>query len=309
MSKQLMLKELAETFRLKSLNQVELDGCVCVPDMNRPGLVLAGYTQHFDKQRIQIVGNSELSYLNSLGDELAEERWLQFIGLTFPCVIVTRRLKVPEVWLERAQERRIPVLGTDLATTRFMAQMTDFLEQKLAPTTTIHAVLVDVHGVGTLITGDSGIGKSETALELIKRGHRLVSDDAVEISRYGEDVLYGTAPEILRHVMEVRGLGILNVNALFGIGAVRPNAKIHLIIHLQEWKQGQIYDRLGLDEETQNILGVEIPKKTIPVHPGRNLASIVEVAAMNYRLHQLGYHSAREFVARHDEFCSTPSEK
>lgn len=309
MAKELLLSELAEAFHLKALNEAKLDACVCVPDLNRPGLVLAGYTQYFDKQRIQVIGNSEMSYLNGLDPELAEERWQQLIHLTFPCLIVTRKLSVPEKWLKIAEDRQIPILCTGRATTRFMAQVTDFLEQKLAPSTTIHAVLVDVHGVGTLITGDSGIGKSETALELIKRGHRLVADDAVEISRYGEDALYGTAPDILKHVMEVRGLGILNVNALFGIGAVRPNSKINIIIHLQEWKEGQIYDRLGLEEETQNILGVEIPRKTVPVHPGRNLASIVEVAAMNYRLHQLGYHSAREFVARHTEFCSTPVHK
>jgi HPr kinase/phosphorylase len=302
---QLAVNAIISNFSLKNLNTGNSERTVLVPDINRPGLILAGYAEYFDKNRIQVMGNSEMSYLNSLDRDLALKRWCELMDMAFPCLVVTRRITVPESWLDYAAMKGLPVLGTDLPTSRFMAQLTDFLEQKLAPTTTIHAVLVDVHGVGTLITGDSGIGKSETALELIKRGHRLVADDAVEISRCGEDILIGTAPEILRHVMEVRGLGILNVNALFGIGAVRPNTKIHIIIHLQEWRQGQQYDRLGLDEETQDILGVQIPKKTIPVQPGRNLASIVEVAAMNYRLHQLGYHSAKEFVARQNDFCAT----
>lgn len=300
----LNLQQLVDMFNLQVLSgSSRLDTEVTVPDINRPGLVLAGYVQYFDEKRIQVIGTTELSFLKSLDRATADARWAMLMALTFPCLIVTRHLSLPPEWLEVAKARQIPVLRTMQATTRFMGLLTDFLEQKLAPMTTLHAVLVDVHGVGMLITGESGIGKSETALELIKRGHRLVADDAVEISRCAEDMLVGTAPEVLRHVMEVRGLGILNVNALFGIGAVRPSQKIHMVIHLQEWQQGQYYDRLGLDEETQEILGVNVPRKTIPVRPGRNLSSIIEVAAMNYRLNQLGYHAAQEFIDKQKEFC------
>lgn len=300
----LLLKEIVDYFCLTALEQdCVLDGPVKVPDINRPGLVLAGYLQYFDEQRIQVIGTTETAFLDTLPRSVADERWHAFIQLHFPCLIITRSIELPEAWLQLAASRQLPVFRTHLPTTRFIALLTNYLERRLAPSATIHAVLVDVHGVGTLIIGESGIGKSETALDLIKRGHRLVADDAVDVIRSGEDVLTGSAPEVLRHVMEVRGLGILNVKALFGIGAVRPSQKINLVIRLEEWQQGKAYDRLGLEEEHYEILGVGLPCKTIPVRPGRNLSNIIEVAAMNYRLNKLGYHAAEDFIEKQRKFC------
>lgn len=300
----LLIKEIVDYFCLTALEKdCILDGPVKVPDINRPGLVLAGYLQYFDEQRIQVIGTTETAFLDTLPRSVADERWHAFIQLHFPCLIITRSIELPEAWLQLAANRQLPVFRTHLPTTRFIALLTNYLERRLAPSATIHAVLVDVHGVGTLIIGESGIGKSETALDLIKRGHRLVADDAVDVIRSGEDVLTGSAPEVLRHVMEVRGLGILNVKALFGIGAVRPSQKINLVIRLEEWQQGKAYDRLGLEEEHYEILGVGLPCKTIPVRPGRNLSNIIEVAAMNYRLNKLGYHAAEDFIEKQRRFC------
>jgi len=302
----LLLKDIVDCFSLEILNpDVDLQRCVKVSDINRPGLILAGYLQYFDEERIQLLGKTELSFLESLAPQIAEERWRTFTKLTFPCLIITRNMELPEGLLELAALQGVSVFRTHLSTTRFTAQLTDYLEQKLAPSVTIHAVLVDVHGIGTLIIGESGVGKSESALELIRRGHRLVADDAVEVIRSGEDVLIGSAPEVLRHVMEVRGLGILNIKALFGIGAVRPRQKIQLVIRLEEWQQGRYYDRLGIDEEKYEILGKGLPCKTIPVRPGRNLSNIIEVAAMNYRLKSLGYDGAEQFIEKQKQYCLT----
>lgn len=303
---ELLLKDIVDCFDLEVLNTgARLDCCVGVSDINRPGLVLAGYIQYFDGERIQLIGKTEMSFLNSLGQEVAGERWLTLINLKFPCLILTRSIKLPKMWLEMAASQHLPILRTHLPTSCFMAKLTDYLEQRLAPCTTIHGVLVDVHGIGTLIIGESGVGKSESALELIRRGHRLVADDAVEVIRSGEDVLIGSAPEILKHIMEVRGLGILNIKALFGIGAIRPCQKIQLVIRLEEWQQGKYYDRLGIDEEQHEILGVGLTCKTIPVRPGRNLSNIIEVAAMNYRLKSLGYDAAEQFIAKQRQYCLT----
>lgn len=302
----LLLKDIVDCFALEVLNtDALLDSPVEVSDVNRPGLVLAGYLQYFDNKRIQLIGTTEYSFLQSLERQLADERWEKFISLPFPCLIITRNIELPKEWLKMADQRHLPIFRTPLPTTRFIAQLTDYLEQKLAPSVTIHAVLVDVHGIGTLIIGESGIGKSESALELIRRGHRLVADDAVDVIRSGEDILIGSAPDILRHVMEVRGLGILNIKALFGIGAIRPRQKIQLVIRLEEWQQGQYYDRLGINEEQHEILGVGLPCKTIPVRPGRNLSNIIEVAAMNYRLKNLGYDAAEQFIEKQRKYCIT----
>jgi HPr kinase/phosphorylase len=302
----LLLKDIVNYFDLELLNaDVLLDCCVRVSDINRPGLVLAGYIQYFDEERIQLIGNTEISFLESLEKKVAKERWLTFISLKFPALIITHGMELPEGWLKMATSRHLPVLRTHLPTTRFMAKLTDYLEQELAPSATIHGVLVDVHGIGTLIIGESGVGKSESALELIRRGHRLVADDSVEVIRSGEDILIGSAPEVLRHIMEVRGLGILNIKALFGIGAIRPRQKIQLVIHLEEWEQGKTYDRLGIDEEQHEILGVRLTCKIIPVRPGRNLSNIIEVAAMNYRLKSLGYDAAEQFIEKQRQYCLT----
>lgn len=304
----LLLKDIVDCFDLEVLNIGTLpDSCVRVSDINRPGLVLAGYIQYFDEERIQLIGRTEISFLESLDPEVAAERWLAFVNLTFPTLIITRGIELPVGWLEMAASRQLPVLRTPLSTTRFMAKLTDYLEQKLAPSTTIHAVLVDVHGIGTLIMGESGIGKSESALELIRRGHRLVADDAVEVIRSGEELI-GSAPTVLKHIMEVRGLGILNIKALFGIGAIRPRQKIQLVIRLEEWEQGRYYDRLGIDEAKHDILGIGVTCQTIPVRPGRNLSNIIEVAAMNYRLKTLGYDAAEQFIEKQRQYCLTDHE-
>lgn len=303
---ELFLKDIVDCFVLEILNTgASLQRSVEVSDINRPGLILAGYLQYFDEQRIQVIGKTEMSFLESLGQQLADQRWQTFITFNFPCLILTRNMELPEGWLDMAPARQLPIFRTPLSTTRFMAQLTDYLEQKLAPSVTIHAVLVEVHGIGILIIGESGIGKSESALELIRRGHCLVADDAVDVIRSGEDVLIGSAPEVLRHVMEIRGLGILNIRAMFGIGAIRPRHKIQMVIRLEEWQHGRYYDRLGIDEEHYEILGVGLPCKTIPVRPGRNLSNIIEVAAMNYRLKSLGYDAAEQFIEKQKQHCLT----
>jgi HPr kinase/phosphorylase len=213
-----------------------------------------------------------------------------------PCVCVTRGLDVPKELIAVAEERMIPVLRSPVATTILSSRITAYLENVLAPSMTIHGVLVDVYGVGMLITGSSGIGKSETALELVKRGHRLVADDAVEIRQTADNMLYGSAPELIRHLLEIRGVGIINVMTLFGAGAVRNYKKITLVCRLETWQQDRQYDRLGLDEEMTRIIDTELPLVTIPVRPGRNLAVILEVAAMNYRLKRMGYNAALQFT-------------
>jgi HPr kinase/phosphorylase len=219
-------------------------------------------------------------------------------------MIVTRGQNIPEELIREAGEYGLPLLRSPLATTTLVSRITDFLENKLAPTTTIHGVLVEVYGIGMLITGTSGIGKSETALELVKRGHRLIADDAVEIHQTPDHVLVGNAPDLIKHLLEIRGVGIINVMTLFGAGAIRNNKKISLVIRLETWQQDKEYDRLGLDEELTRIIDTDLPLVTIPVRPGRNLAVIIEVAAMNYRLKRMGYNAALQFTNKLTESIS-----
>lgn len=309
MSNKLLVKHLIQPFRLEVLCCADsMERPVTVPDIHRPGLLLAGYLKYFDFQRIQLIGRTELAFLDSLGDKLAKECWTTLCGMEIPCIVITRGLPIAEDWLSIAEKHQVPVLRTTQPTTRFIGKLTDYLERCLAPSITMHAVFVDVHGIGVLITGESGIGKSETALELIKRGHRLVADDAVEVTRVGETTLVARAPEMIRHLMEIRGLGILDIKTLFGAGAVRVCHEIYLVMNLEEWKNDKYYDRLGLDEEKVDILGVAVPCLTVPVRPGRNLASIVEVAAMNYRLRTLGFNSAREFIDKQHDVTSNNTE-
>jgi HPr kinase/phosphorylase len=268
---------------------------VTVTDINRPGLALAGYLEHFDCQRIQVIGMTELSFLHSLDTHMALNRFGAFIAMGFPCLVITRNLVLPDSWSDLAENGQVLLLNTDLPTTQFISILTDYLDYRLAPSSRIHGVFLDVHGVGVLITGESGVGKSETALELIHRGHRLIADDAVDITRRGPSTLIGTAPDRIRYLIEIRGLGILDVKMLFGTGAIRQSGSIDLVIQLEEWQQGKYYDRLGIDEEKTIILDVPLPYLTIPVRPGRNLAAIVEVAAMNYRQKILGYKPALRF--------------
>jgi len=213
-----------------------------------------------------------------------------------PCICISRGLDVPEELIAAATSKHMPILRSQNTTTKLMSRITGFLEDKLAPSTTIHGVLVDVYGVGMLITGGSGIGKSETALELVKRGHRLVADDAVEIRQTADLALIGNAPDLIKHLLEIRGVGIINVMTLFGAGAIRSSKKITVVVKLEMWQQEKQYDRLGLDEETIPIIDTDVPLVTIPVRPGRNLAVIVEVAAMNYRLKRMGYNAALQFT-------------
>lgn len=265
-------------------------------DINRPGLALAGYLRYHPSERIQLLGRTELSFLRGMDSREQALRVFAFCSYEqTPCVVVTRGDTPPESLLREADERGLPVLGMNMVTTRAANVISTFLEERLAPETLIHGVLVDVYGIGILITGSSGIGKSETALELVKRGHRLVADDAVVIRQVSDDTLVGSPPPLLEHLLEIRGLGVLNAMTLFGAGAVRTYKKLALVIHLEAWREEVAYDRLGIDEQTVRILDTELPAVTIPVRPGRNLAVIIEVAAMNHRLKGMGYNAARIF--------------
>ncbi|MBQ5800601.1 MAG: HPr(Ser) kinase/phosphatase [Clostridia bacterium] len=266
--------------------------------VNRPGLPLCGFFDHFEPERIQLIGKVEYLYLNSLSPEEKEARLTAFFAAKPVAVIVTSSMDVSDLALSVAEKYEIPVMRTKETTSEFMAALIAFLNLKLAPRITRHAVLVEVYGEGVLLLGDSGVGKSETAIELVKRGHRLIADDAVEIKRVSKKTLVGEAPEIIRHYVELRGVGIIDVRRLFGMGAVKESEKIDLIINLEAWVQGKMYDRLGLDEQFTEILGIDIPSLTIPVRPGRNLSIIIEIAAMNNRLKRMGYNTAEEFNNR-----------
>jgi len=297
MPKKVKVTELVQQFQLEVVAGAEgMRRTIVTDDLNRPGLEMAGYYDYYPAERTQILGKTELAFLEKLTSEERMERMRQICAEETPCIIITRGLDAPEELIQVAEERHLAVLRSGTATTTLLSRITNFLEKKLAPTTTIHGVLVDVYGMGMLITGGSGIGKSETALELVKRGHRLVADDAVEIRQTADNYLYGSAPELIQHLLEIRGLGILNVMTLFGAGAVRNSKQIGLVIKLENWQQDKQYDRLGLDEETTRIIDTDVPLVTVPVRPGRNLAVILEVAAMNFRLKRMGYNAALQFT-------------
>jgi len=295
--KKVKVSELAKHFHLEILAGEEgLKRAITVDDLYRPGLELAGYFHYHPSERVQLLGRTEISFLNMLDSEERMNRMIRLCHEDTPCIILTRNLEAPEELIKQANETHTPVLRSGVATTILSSRITGFLEHKLAPTATIHGVLVDVYGIGILITGGSGIGKSETALELVKRGHRLIADDAVEIRQTSDGHLHGTAPELIRHLLEIRGLGIINVMTLFGAGAVRTNKRIGLVIKLENWQPEKQYDRLGLDEEKTKIIDTDIPLVTVPVRPGRNLAVIIEVGAMNFRLKRMGYNAALQFT-------------
>lgn len=289
--------ELVTGVNLTVINEdAELSRPITTMDINRPGLALAGYLRYHPAERIQLLGRTELSFLRGMDTREQALRVFAFCSYEqTPCVIVSHSEAPPEPLLREAGARRLPVLVTNMVTTRAAAVVSTFLEERLAPETLIHGVLVDVYGIGILITGSSGIGKSETALELIKRGHRLVADDAVLIREVSDHTLVGSAPPLLQYLLEIRGLGVLNAMTLFGAGSVRTHKKLALVIHLEAWRDDVAYDRLGIDEETVRILDSELPSITVPVRPGRNLAVILEVAAMNYRLKSMGFDAARSF--------------
>ncbi|WCN38188.1 HPr(Ser) kinase/phosphatase [Aneurinibacillus uraniidurans] len=268
---------------------------ITVSDISRPGLEIAGHFQFYPAERVQLLGQKEMSFFDMLSDAEKAESAERLLDEQTPCICVAHGCEVPTILLTKAEERGIPVLTSSLATTKLSSKLTTYLEGRLAPTTTMHGVLVDVYGIGVLIVGQSSIGKSETALELVKRGHRLVADDAVEVRQTQENQLIGSAPELIQHLLEIRGVGIINVMTLFGAGAIRNFKRITLVIRLEIWDPEKQYERLGLDEEKLKILDTDVPQMTIPVRPGRNLAVIVEVAAMNFRLKRMGYNAAVVF--------------
>ncbi|MBQ1242929.1 MAG: HPr(Ser) kinase/phosphatase [Clostridia bacterium] len=266
------------------------------PDISRPGLVFAGYTNYFDSSRVNYLGKAEVEYLNSLSDEERLTRVKLYMEKKPVCVIISRGLTCPEEILTLAPEFSVPVLRTQDTTSRSMAAIIAYLNIELAERITRHGVFVEVYGEGVLILGDSGVGKSETAVELIKRGHRLIADDAVEIKKTSSKTLVGTAPDNIRHFIELRGIGIVNARRIFGMGAVKLSEKIDMVIELEPWDSDKVYDRMGLETEYIEILGIKVPHTVVPVQPGRNLAIIIEVAAMNNRQKKMGYNAARELM-------------
>lgn len=274
------------------------DAQVTVADVNRPALQLHGFYEHFDSSRIQVIGNVEAAYLNKKTDEEKAESFAQLLTYDIPCVIFCRGEKPGEILLKEAVKAKVPVLGTDRATSEFMSALIYSLNKDFAPYTTIHGVLVDVYGEGLLITGESGIGKSEAALELIRRGHRLVSDDVVEIRRPNNERLYGRAPSITQYLIELRGIGIIDVKSLYGVEAVKDEQRIDLVIKLEDWSKEKEYDRLGMTDEYMNILGIDVTCHSLPIRPGRNLAIICEAAAVNHRQKKMGYNAAEELYRR-----------
>ncbi len=297
------LTEVVEKMDLKNLTpKVELAGReVTVPDVNRPALQLVGFFDHFDSNRVQIIGNVEYNYLKTLDEEVKKKVCHELLEYKLPCVIFSKSLQPDEVFLELAEQHDVPVFNTTNRTSAFTAELTRWLNVKLAPCISIHGVLVDVYGVGVLIMGESGIGKSEAALELIKRGHRLVTDDVVEIRKVSDDTLVGSAPDITRHFIELRGIGIVDVKSMFGVQSVRDTQNIDLVITLEDWDKDKEYDRLGLEEEYTEFLGNKVVCHSIPIRPGRNLAIIVESAAVNHRQKQMGYNAAQELYKRVQE--------
>lgn len=294
------LREIIDHFHLETLYLPEDadERMIRSRDVNRPGLPLSGFFVHFDDRRISIIGNAEHGYLSSMDAESRYASIRTFLEHKPASVVFTSNNPVFEEFIQMGDEFGVPVFRTPDKSSEFMAALISYLCVKLAPRITRHGVLVEVYGEGILILGDSGVGKSETAIELVKRGHRLIADDAVDIRRVSATTLVGSAPELIRHYVELRGIGIVDVRRIFGMGAVKDTEKIDMIINLEPWVQGKMYDRLGLDQETTDIMGIKVPTTTIPVKPGRNLAIILEIAAMNNRQKKMGYNTAEEFNKR-----------
>jgi HPr kinase/phosphorylase len=267
---------------------------IIVSDINRPGLALAGFFDYFPYERIQVFGKTEFTYIKKIGMEKANRVFENLFSRNICCALISRNIKPPYNFLKIAKKHKVPVLLTGLFTTKIISASMLYLEKKLAAKITMHGTFVDVYGIGVLIVGKSGIGKSEISLELIKRGHRLVADDLVEVTRFSDTQLEGRGLSIVQHHMEIRGVGIIDVRNLFGVGAVRDEQKIELIMHLEEWEKGKDYERLGIEEQYDEILGVRVPRIILPVKPGRNLSVIIEVAAMTQRMKARGYNPAKE---------------
>ena len=305
------LTALVEKLKLKNLTP-EIDMTeikINTPDINRPALQMAGYFDHFASERVQIIGYVEYTYLKHLSKEQRVPIYEKFLSSEIPCVIFSSLTEPDEEFYQLAVKYNKPLLATDKGTSQFMADIIRALSAMLAPCISIHGVLVDVYGEGVLIMGESGIGKSEAALELVKRGHRLVTDDVVEIRKIDEETLVGKSPAITRHFIEVRGIGIVDIKELFGVSSIRESKQIDMVIRLEEWDKDKEYDRLGLEAENTEFLGTKIVSHTLPVRPGRNLAVILETAAANNRQKKLGYNAAQELYRRVQESIAGKGKK
>ena len=293
------IKDFCQKLDLEALNTFEVTEMdINVSDINRPGMQFCNFYEYFAYERPQVIGKVEMTYLESLAADKRREVLEKYMSYSLPCIVVCWGMQVPGEMLEIASRQNIPVFRSNEQTTRFTFQAINYLNRMLAPHVTRHGVLVDVHGVGILITGESGVGKSEVALELVRRGHQLCADDVVDICRVSENRLVGECPEMVRHFMEIRGIGLIDIRAMYGIGAVIRSKSIDMVIHMEHWDSKKEYDRLGLNEEHTTILDVKVPYQVMPVRPGRNLAIIVEVAARNLSLKRMGYSAAKEMDRR-----------
>lgn len=294
------LKSVIEKMKLENLTpEIDLKKHrITLAEVNRPALQLAGYFEHFDATRLQIIGFVEYTYMEQLREQEKREIYEKLLSNEIPCIVFSRGLKPDEIFLETAIRCQVPILSTNKSTSSFMAEIIRWLGVKLAPCISVHGVLMDIYGIGVLITGESGIGKSEAALELIKRGHRLVTDDVVELRKVSDDTLVGSAPDITKHFIELRGIGIVDVKALFGAAAVMDTQQVNMVIRLEDWDKDKEYDRLGLEENYTEYLGNKVVCHTLPIRPGRNLAIICESAAANHRQKQMGYNAAQELYTR-----------
>ncbi len=304
------LKKIVEVFELEVLHKApDFDTqTVVISDVNRPALQLVGFYDYFDPMRLQILGKAEMMYLRAMEPEQRRHVLDALFSSSIPALIIARKMEAFPEMVELAERHGRTLLRTSQVTVDFTSRMIDYLNKTLAPQITRHGVLMNINGQGVLLLGDSGIGKSETAIELLKRGHRLVADDAVEIRRISTS-LYGTAPELIQHYIEIRGIGVIDVQQLFGMGSVQFDTEIDLVVQLEQWQDGKFYDRLGLGEDTYELLGVKLPYMIVPVRPGRNLAGIVEIATMKNRQMKYGYNPARDFVTRLDRHYDALSEK
>ncbi len=294
------LQKVIDEFKLETIyiHKDAKDIMIDENDVNRPGLQLMGFYEYFNPERIQIIGKMEFAYLSTIDEKTRKERLQLLFAQRLPALIITRELPYFSEMLELAKEYEVPLLRSKESTSNFMSGLIAFLNLNLAPRVTRHGVLIEIYGEGVFITGESGVGKSETAIELVKRGHRLVADDAVEIRKVSNISLVGSSPDNIRHFLELRGIGIINARRLFGIGAVKMTEKLDLVVELEQWNSEKVYDRMGVDTEYVTLLGVKVPALTIPVKPGRNLAVILEVAAMNNRQKKMGYNAAAELLHR-----------
>ena len=304
------IEKLAEKLHLNPLYGLEyLDREITTSEISRPGLELAGYFNFYPSERIQLLGRTELSFAEQLSSRTRLKTMRRLCTPETPCFVISRKLLPPEELVEAAEEAKIPILQASSRTTHVSSSVTNYLESRLAPRMSMHGVLVDVYGIGMLITGESGVGKSETALELVQKGHRLVADDRVELYQHDELTLVGEAPEILNNLIEIRGIGIVDVMTLFGAGAILDSKQVDLLVHLENWTPDKQYDRLGGAAEPTEIMGVTIPKMRIPVKTGRNVSIILEVAAMNFRAKKMGFDATKTFTERLEQLIAENSEQ